>query len=368
MYKSQRDLSAELKEVLEYHTKAYPKLQPQDAVKLLYQNEFGGGHIIPDHAISLQRLIKECEGLEPDDRLSRCEDIGFSWVRLNLRAFGMEELSKQTINRLFVVSSEQKQGSIAFFGLKLNILRDLSDKGIFAFSKEELDDYLERYSKEGFPIVSHSRVYRETYRPAYRVILKKFEGCIELFMRLDKLLEQQESIVVAIDGNCGSGKSTLAMLLQQIYGCNVISMDDFFLPNELRTHKRLQEAGGNIHYERFLSEVVEGIKSGSPFFYRVFDCKTGEYGGEKSFSPKRITVVEGSYSLHPNFSGVYDLKVFAHCSHEEQKRRILKRSGEDLFQRFVDEWIPMEEKYFQAFQIRENSDVLVDTDRYSLLG
>ena len=32
-------------------------------------------------------------------------------------------------------------------------------------------------------------------------------------------------------------------------------MDDFFLPMELRTAERLEEPGGNVHYERFSAEV-----------------------------------------------------------------------------------------------------------------
>lgn len=37
-----------LKAVLKAHGARYPKLQIQDAVKLIYQNEFGGGHLIRD--------------------------------------------------------------------------------------------------------------------------------------------------------------------------------------------------------------------------------------------------------------------------------------------------------------------------------
>ena len=58
---------------------------------------------------------------------------------------------------------------------------------------------------------------------------------------------------VAIEGPCGSGKSTLANHLLEIFGdqANLIHMDDFFLPLELRTTDRLAEPGGNIDYVRF---------------------------------------------------------------------------------------------------------------------
>ena len=33
-----------LEQILQDHARKYPKMEPTDAVKLIYQNEFGGGH------------------------------------------------------------------------------------------------------------------------------------------------------------------------------------------------------------------------------------------------------------------------------------------------------------------------------------
>ena len=38
-------------------------------------------------------------------------------------------------------------------------------------------------------------------------------------------------------------------------------MDDFFLPPALRTPERRSEPGGNVHYERFLTEVLPNLRS-----------------------------------------------------------------------------------------------------------
>ena len=45
-----------MKEILLAHLKQYPQMQLQDVVKLLYQSEFGGGHMITSHEKSLERL------------------------------------------------------------------------------------------------------------------------------------------------------------------------------------------------------------------------------------------------------------------------------------------------------------------------
>ena len=53
----------ELRSILLAHVRRYPAMAPQDGVKLVYQNEFGGGHLVADPAQSLERL--RAEGLMP---------------------------------------------------------------------------------------------------------------------------------------------------------------------------------------------------------------------------------------------------------------------------------------------------------------
>ena len=50
-----------IERIFAYHAMKYPLMQPQDAVKLLYQHSFGVGHLIPDSRAFLERLIRETE-------------------------------------------------------------------------------------------------------------------------------------------------------------------------------------------------------------------------------------------------------------------------------------------------------------------
>ena len=49
----------ELKAILIAHAKRYPLMQPTDAVKLIYQNEYGGGHLIQNEQACLNYLRRE---------------------------------------------------------------------------------------------------------------------------------------------------------------------------------------------------------------------------------------------------------------------------------------------------------------------
>lgn len=181
----------------------------------------------------------------------------------------------------------------------------------------------------------------------------------QLQHQIDLLLAQQDRVIVALDGFCTSGKTTLAVRLSEVYDCCVIHVDDFFLRPEQRTTERFSEPGGNVDYERFLQEVVIPLKEGTPFSYRPFDCSTQTLSQAVTAAPKKLTVIEGTYSHHPYFGSYADLKVFLTVSPEDQHQRILQRPA-FLHQRFFDQWIPMENRYFQHFSIPEKADIVID--------
>lgn len=186
---------------------------------------------------------------------------------------------------------------------------------------------------------------------------------MELSVILDKLVSLstgKKNILVAIDGGSGSGKTWLADQISNSLDCNVFHMDDFYLRPEQRTPERLSETGGNVDYERFKAEVMDKILSGEEFGFKPYDCKTSGFKPEVQISPKKISVIEGSYSHHPYFGEVFDLKIFVESDRETRLARIEKRNPL-MLERFIDEWIPKEDAYFKAFRIRGKCDIVIKT-------
>ncbi len=353
--------SSEIKKIISKHIGVYPKMQAEDAVKLLYQSEFAGGHLIDDEDESLRRLKAEYEALDTVQRAdddNPFEDIGGGLCRINLRAIKRLGLKIETVNRFFIDTANTIKGSVKEYEQKLGVLLQLCRNGELPFESEKVRIYIDSLKEEGFSPLSHSEEYRQAYDPAYRVIKDSYREYIKAFQSIDSLLKAKDVIIVAIDGNCAAGKSALASVLGGVYDCNIFHMDDFFLRPEQRTPQRLGEPGGNVDRERFYNEVITGLKSGRPFTYRKYDCRTQNLGEPVSVTPKALNIIEGSYSLHPVLIGFYDLKIFLQISAGVQSERILKRSGAKMHERFISEWVPMENRYFESFDIRSKCDLV----------
>ncbi|MHB8961632.1 MAG: uridine kinase family protein [Saccharofermentanales bacterium] len=354
-----------MKQVIRSQYNRYPLSDIRDLVKLIYQNEFAGGHLITDERASVELLEREMQEAASEDAASGSmpeavfEEIGNHLCRLNLRAALQTGVSTATINRIFIYTANHRTGSMESFQQKLGMLREMCEDGELPFDTQEVDQYIGQYANAGFPAVSHSEGYRIAYNPSYRVVDQAFQKYFDLFVRLDGLLQSDSSsVLAAIDGNSGAGKSWLSGLIGSIYDCNLFHADDFFLRPEQRTQERLSEPGGNVDYERLESEVYSQISKGFPFEYRKFDCSVMAYGDTVKVDPRRLNVIEGSYSLHPKLSGYCGLKVFLKIPPARQAKRVLERNGPILYQRFEREWIPKENLYFKTFHIEQNCDLV----------
>ena len=162
----------ELEQILLAHRKRYPQMQPSDAVKLIYQNEFGGGHLIRDEEACLRYLRQEYAQVKKTENTPLYEDIGNGMIRVHLGALPEEELEQ--LGKVFIRSAAAHTGNLDNFLKKLEILKVLTAKGVFSFCQADLETYLGTYAEAGYPMVSHSGRYRECYSPSYRIVCSAF--------------------------------------------------------------------------------------------------------------------------------------------------------------------------------------------------
>lgn len=328
-------------------------------VKLIYQSEFAGGHLIADSDQSERRVAEERRtakafGAPP----FAFEAIGGGLYRLHLNAKGTSCFSDATINRFFINTAAAVHGDAVRFEQKLAVWLQCCREGLLPFDAFDAASYIARLKDAGYPPVSHSEAYREAYHPAYRVVSARYRNFAEVFRRIDGRKESVCPLVIAIDGGSASGKTTLAALIADVSDATVFHMDHFFLPPERKTPQRLSEPGGNVDYERFEWEVMAGLRNGGDIAYRVYDCKTGTLGLPVNVHLAPVNIVEGAYSMHPVLAGGYDFTIFLDIDTTEQSRRILRRNGEAMHHRFMAEWIPLENRYFNALDIKRQCDIV----------
>lgn len=168
-----------------------------------------------------------------------------------------------------------------------------------------------------------------------------------------RLFNEKGSVVVAIEGPCSAGKSTLGEELGREFDARVFHADDYFLRPEQRTPERLAETGGNFDRERFFVEVAEPAGLRQDAVCRRYFCSNGTLSDSFTVKFTPVTIVEGSYCMHPELGKYFDIGVFLNISPNEQSKRIMQRNGPSMHKRFMEEWIPMENAYFKAMNVPE---------------
>ena len=89
----------ELCRILSEHAARYPLMAPCDAVKLIFQNEFGGEHLISEPNATLAWLRAERASTPDDPSVPPVEDIGNGMVRVYLPRLEFTETALRTLNR-----------------------------------------------------------------------------------------------------------------------------------------------------------------------------------------------------------------------------------------------------------------------------
>ncbi len=341
------------KELLTEHFYKYPMAEIQDIFKFIHQSSFGCEHMISSLDKAVEYIKTEYQKGVVDADIEPL-DGEYSRVPLSYLDKG---LSAETFGKLFFLSAKSEEKGGEALTQKINIARELIDGGTLPFDKTEFENAVNKWAEKDFCALHHSDKFREEYKPSYRVISNKFIPFLSLFCELDKKLAEGK-VILTVEGGSASGKSTLGVMLKEIYDCNLIRTDDFFLQMHQRTPERFAEVGGNLDRERFYTEVVEPISENREFCYRKFDCSTMSLGERVTVTPKKLTVIEGAYSMHPYFGKYYDLSVFLDITPELQRQRILKRNP-NMAERFFNEWIPLERAYIEGTNIKQRCDMVI---------
>ena len=230
------------------HLAAHPAHQAEDAVKFLFQALLGPGHLLSEPGTLESRIDAEMQSLAPDAAEPLTEPLSPDWCRLNLRRAIAEGLTAGHIANLMLLSRPH----LSF-----------SRTDVEALCKAFLPEHRLSFPPDMLALLrdpqrlpSHSSVYREQYRPAYRVVSSDWQPLLPALASILRSRADHPRVLVTLDGPCASGKTTLAGRLASVLGAAVVHTDDFVVPHALKTPERLSVPGGNCDAGRLAREVI----------------------------------------------------------------------------------------------------------------
>ena len=157
-------------ESLKLHIIKHPLLKPQDIIKFCFQAAYGAEHILKDKDAAREYFFNEFNSTDESD-ISLYEELNESYCRVNLAAWKKEGLDPEDLFRIFAESSESGHCTDTEI---INIYFNFASKVIYSIDStiiiSEWEETLDRYISEGIHPVHHSDIYRQNYKPAYRVV------------------------------------------------------------------------------------------------------------------------------------------------------------------------------------------------------
>ena len=89
--------------------------------------------------------------------------------------------------------------------------------------------------------------------------------------------------------------------------------------------------------------------------YTIFDCSTQSYS-TKTVDIKEKVLLVGVYSYHQKVRKYIDKLCYLIVNESEQLNRLKQRK---MFDRFINEWVPLENKYYNSFDFIGEANILI---------
>lgn len=166
----------EFRQILTSHLLRYPQMQMADLYKLLHQAALGSEHAVRDEQAVRDWLEHELAemGDGPDDPLMDPLPPDGQILRVHLRPYLRAGKNPETLLRAFIQTANEWRGSPEKLKEVGAAAARLAQAGTGSIRQEEIEAFFAKMEEQDFPAVHHSEIYERLYRPAYRVVAKRF--------------------------------------------------------------------------------------------------------------------------------------------------------------------------------------------------
>ncbi|MBL7191669.1 hypothetical protein ISS30_08225 [bacterium] len=162
--------------IIEKHLRKYPEMEIQDLYKLVHHAAMGGAHMGTDRQRIRDYLVKELESLEPSADEPLLEEVSPDGevVRLNLRRFKAQNgVVEELVDSLAQSAAHYVESRDKLQEYWIQLEKMAASQKI-PYNPVQLEIFFDEMREYGFPPAHHSDNYRNKYKPAYRVIARKY--------------------------------------------------------------------------------------------------------------------------------------------------------------------------------------------------
>ena len=168
----------DISEVVIQQCETYPKMKVQDLYKLLFQAAMGPGHAVKNEGIVTKWLDDEITNMDhyEDKDIIEVLNGAAGLVKVNLRPYLSKGGTKDKLLEAFIKTANDFHSDKEKLHDYLRVAELLAEKGMIGFDLKELKEFFINAETDGYPAFHHSEIYRDEYKPAYRVLQKKYLG------------------------------------------------------------------------------------------------------------------------------------------------------------------------------------------------
>jgi uridine kinase len=157
------------------------------------------------------------------------------------------------------------------------------------------------------------------------------------------------TVWIGIDGFGGAGKTTFAQrLAKALPGAVVVHIDDFYGPHT-----------PEWDWTRFVSQVRDPLLAGQVARYQSWDWDRDEGGAWHDIAPGGPVIVEGVSSTRAEVGIAWNVQIWLDAPRDVRLARALERDGPAKLSRWLDDWMPSEERYAAREHPQQRVDLVI---------
>ncbi len=281
---------------------------------------------------------------------------------VNVNALSVKEREKYNIRMGYILFCEPDyEGATPYFKA-IDAQSDIYYHALYYLSYIDYVKGDNVSARKGFTELLSSNAYRSV-SPYYLLQIEFNDG------RYDKVITEGEELYpISTDmrkRELSRAMAEAAFRLEE-YDKTISYLDRYRENEGVMRREENYLYGFSLYRSTRYEDAVQYLRDacGADVTYQAYNCKDNS-NTTISVQPKRLTIVEGSYSLHSQLSNYYSMAVVLSVDATEQRFRLKHREDSQKYLDFINKWVPLEDRYMSTLQDKQYIYIDTSAVRYS---